>query len=50
MRVGKESIRKFLIGNQLHVKLRLFSPYSNTIKKGIQYLYLNKTFPKRGIQ
>jgi len=29
MGVIKESISKFLIGNRFHVKLRIFSPYSN---------------------
>ena len=29
MGVSKESIRKFLIGNRFHVKLRILSPYSN---------------------
>jgi len=31
MGVSKESISKFLIGNRLHVKLRILSPYSNRI-------------------
>jgi len=31
MGVSKESISKFLIGNQFHVKLRILSPYSNKI-------------------
>jgi len=29
MGVSKESISKFLIGNQFHVQLRILSPYSN---------------------
>jgi len=37
MGVNKESISKFLIGNQFHVKLRILSPYSNRI-------YLNKDY------
>ena len=31
MGVSKESISKFLIGNRFHVKLRILSPYSNTV-------------------
>jgi len=31
MGVSKESISKFLIGNRFHVKLRILSPYSNSI-------------------
>jgi len=30
--VSKKSIRKFLIGNQFHVKLRIVSPYSNRMR------------------
>jgi len=37
MGVNKESISKFLIGNQFHVKLRILSPCSNRI-------YLNKDY------
>jgi len=32
MGVSKESIIKFLIGNQFHEKLRILSPYSNRPK------------------
>ena len=31
MGVSKESISKFLIGNRFHVKLRILSPYSNSL-------------------
>ena len=31
MGVSKESISKFLIGNWIHVKLRILNPYSNRI-------------------
>jgi len=32
MSVSKESISKFFIGNQFHVKLRILSRYSNRIQ------------------
>jgi len=36
MGVSKESISKFSIGNRFHVKLRIFSPYSNSLASVLQ--------------
>jgi len=36
MGVSKETIRKFLIGNRFHVKLRILSPYSKRIIAAIR--------------
>jgi len=33
MGLSKESVSKFLVGNRFHVKLRILSPYSNSICK-----------------
>jgi len=41
MSVSKESISKFLIGNRFHVKLRILSPYSNTITNVILFEFYN---------
>ena len=42
MGVSKESISKFLIGNRFHVKLRIFSPYSNSKVLAISFHFGNR--------
>jgi len=45
MGVSKESISKFLIGNQFHLKLRILSLYSNRMHGSPANFYLVSFFP-----